>query len=72
MDTCQRNINRTVDIDKKKYKQISDLPYFAVVMNSGWKISINPEDILVPDRYTHIYRYEYILENVKDAHGNVL
>ncbi len=24
----------------------------------------------MPDRYTHTYRYEYILENVKDVHGN--
>lgn len=70
LDICQKNVNRTVDIDKKKYKQISNLPYFAVVMSSGWKLSITPEDILVLDRYTHIYRYEYILENVNDAHGN--
>lgn len=59
---CQRNVNRTVEVDKKQYKQISDLPYFAVVMSNGWRIRIIPEDIPVLDNYTHIYRYEYILE----------
>lgn len=62
---CQRNVNRTVELDKKQYKQISDLPYFAVVMSNGWKIRIIPEDIPVLDNYTHIYRYEYILEYSK-------
>ncbi|MGN0428534.1 MAG: hypothetical protein ACI4E2_00520 [Acetatifactor sp.] len=62
---CQRNVNRTVEVDKKHYKQISDLPYFAVVMSNGWKIRIIPEDIPVLDSNTHIYRYEYILEHIE-------
>lgn len=62
---CQRNINRTVEVDKKQYKQISDLPYFAVVMSNGWKIRIIAEDIPVLDSNTHIYRYEYVLEHIE-------
>ncbi len=63
LTVCQRNINRTVEIDKGQYKQITNSPYFAVVMSNGWKIRIVPEDIPVLDSDTHIFRYEYILEN---------
>lgn len=59
---CQKIISRTVEVYKKKYKQISNLPYFAIGMSNGWKITIIPEDISVLDSRTHIYRYEYILE----------
>lgn len=60
---CQRNINRTVGVDKNHFKQISDLPYFAVAMSNGWMIRVIPEDIPVLDNNTHIYRYEYVLEH---------
>lgn len=62
-DVCCRNINRTIEIDKKNFKQTQELPFLSVETNSGWKISVIPEDILVLDNSTHIYRYDYIFEH---------
>lgn len=60
---CEKNIKRTVEVDKKQFKQISNLPFCSIETNSGWKINVIPEDILVLDGNTHIYRYEYILDH---------
>jgi len=70
LNICTKNINRTVKITENQLQQKRNLPYFSIEMESDWKITIFPEDIPILDNNTHIYRYNYILEQINTSNQN--
>lgn len=64
LDHCVGYINKTKKIDKSKFKQISDLPYISVEFNEAWEIISIPEDIIIIDDQTHVYKQNFYLQRV--------
>lgn len=64
LDYCVGYINKTKKIDKSKFRQISGSPYISVELNEEWEILSIPEDILIIDDQTHVYKQNFYLQRI--------